>query len=76
LEVATINIAHPLNFDPKDKRFDIFADHEFEFSPTPKIEIVRNARIGNNSVVFKWLCFRTRKQIKSSETGNQLLQNG
>jgi len=44
----------PLNFDPKDKRFDIFADHEFEFSPAPKIEIVRNARISNNSVVFKF----------------------
>ena len=44
----------PFNFDPKDKRFDIFADHEFEFYPAPKIEIACNARISNNSVVFKF----------------------
>ncbi len=43
----------PLNFDPKDKRFDIFANHQFKFFPAPKIEIVRNARISNNSAVFK-----------------------
>jgi capsular polysaccharide biosynthesis protein len=44
----------PFNFDPKDKRFDIFVDHPFEFFPAPKIEIVHNARINNNSVIFKF----------------------
>jgi hypothetical protein len=42
----------PLNFDPKDKRFDIFANHQFKFFPAPKIEIVCNARISNNSARF------------------------
>lgn len=45
----------PFNFDPEDKRFDIFADHQFESSPAPTIEIIKKARISNNSVVFKFL---------------------
>lgn len=62
----------PFNFDPQDRRFDIFTDDPFH-SPEPTIEIVKNAHISNNSVVFKF--FKIFRNSCIGEDSYQKYQN-
>lgn len=43
----------PINFDENDSSFDIFKNIENESCFEPKIEILKNVKIANNSVIFK-----------------------
>ncbi len=62
----------PLNFNQTDKRFDIFID-QFESFLAPKIETLRNVRISNNSVVFRF--FKIFRESCIGEENYQKYQN-
>ncbi|MBU6141206.1 MAG: DUF563 domain-containing protein [Proteobacteria bacterium] len=62
----------PLNFDPQDRRFDIFKD-EVELFLSPKIETLRNVRISNNSVAFRF--FKIFRETCIGEENYQKYQN-
>jgi capsular polysaccharide biosynthesis protein len=52
----TINYEYPRpeNFDDKNPEFDVFKQISSERCFAPEIKVVRNVRIGNNSVVFNY----------------------
>ncbi len=51
---TTYKYPKPINFDSDNFEFDIFKKITDEICPEAKIEMLKNVRIANNSVVFKY----------------------
>lgn len=54
IEAIDYKYPKPINFEEENLEFDIFKKVTEEFCPEPKIEMLKNVRIANNSVVFKY----------------------